>query len=239
MNRFIILIAAMAIFMTVSARKYSYSFFKTPVAKALVQVAHDHPNLTLSFIYDELDKYYTSARIDTDDPRAAIREIIGLNPVSVIQKSNEFYIEALQHGKFAYSGRVIGSDNQPVSAATVMLLAPGDSTVITFGVTDESGHFSIPCNRNKVIGKLTCIGHVTTYTLFDSFNVGTIKMCDLPVPLKAVTVEAENAILDTDKTTYAPSQRQKNASQTATDLLVHMAIPQLNVSMGSTSISTA
>lgn len=239
MNRIIILIVAMAVFMTVSARKYSYSFYKTPVAKALVQVAHDHHDLTLSFIHNELDKYNTSARIDTDDPLSALKAIIGLNPVSIIQKENEFYIEALQHGKFVYSGRVIGSDLQPVSSATVLLLTPQDSTVITFGITDDSGYFTIPCDRKGVIGKLSCIGHVTTYALFDSFNVGTIKMYDLPVSLKTVTVEAQNAILDTDKTTYLPSQRQKNASQTATDLLAHMAIPQLNVSPGSTAISTA
>lgn len=73
----------------------------------------------------------------------------------------------------------------------------------------------------------------------ESFNMGTVLMTELPIKLKGLTVEVETASLIADKSVYLPTQRQKNASQTATDLLVRMAIPQLNAQMGSSSISTA
>ena len=40
----------------------------------------------------------------------ALRQIVGLHPISVINKNGSFYIEALQHGRFVYTGKVIGSD---------------------------------------------------------------------------------------------------------------------------------
>lgn len=167
-----------------------------------------------------------------------MRHTIGLNPITIIKKDRNFYIEALQHGKFCYTGRAIGSDNEPVVAATVMLLAPKDSTVVTYGITDKTGHFSIPCDKQGVIAKLTCLGYTPAYKKCDSFSVGTVYMTELPLRLQAVTVEADNAYLLSDKSIYRPTQRQKNASQTATDLLVRMAIPQLNARLGSSNVTT-
>ena len=133
----------------------------------------------------------------------------------------------------------MGTDKEPVVAATVMLLAPKDSTVLTYGITDDAGRFSIPCDRQGVVAKLSCVGYKTTYRKFESFNAGTILMTELPIQLKTVTVEGDNASLLSDKSVYRPSQRQKNASQTAIDLLVRMAVPQLNTRLGSSAVTTA
>lgn len=236
----VLLTIAMAVtaFISASAYRYSYSFGNTPISEAIVRISKDHPEVNISFIYKELDNYRTSARIQTDDIYDALRQTVGLNPISVIKKKQNYYIEALQHGKFRYAGRAVGSDNEPVVAATVMLLAPNDSTVITYGITDDDGRFSIPCDRLGVIGKLSCIGYMTTYRACDSFSVGTVLMAESPIRLHDVTVEADDVILLSDKSIYRPTQRQKNASQTATDLLVRMAIPQLNARLGSSSITT-
>lgn len=48
--------------------------------------------------------------------------------------------------------------------------------------------------------------------------------------LKEIVVEARNQRLGAEVSVYIPTQKQKNASQTASDLLNRMAIPQLNVS---------
>lgn len=226
-------------FVAAEARKYSYTFSNTPVSEALVRIGKDHSDLNLAFIYKELDHYKTSGRICTDDDYEVLRQIIGLNPVSVIKKDGIFYIEALQHGKFCYTGQAIGTDCVPVVAATVMLLSPKDSTVLTYGVTDDTGYFSIPCDRQGVIAKLTCLGYKPTFKRCDDFSLGRVIMAELPVRLKNVNVEAEVATLYSDKSIYRPTQRQKNASQTATDLLSRMAIPQLNVRIGSSEVSTA
>lgn len=239
MRTILTLLLAVMTYISANAYKYDYSFNNTPISEAIVRIGKDHPDINISFIYKELDNYKTSAGIHTDDAYEAIRRIVGLNPISIIKKNNHFYIEALQHGKFCYTGRAFGTDNKPVIAATVMLLAPKDSTVITYGITDETGRFSIPCDKQRVIGKFTCIGYKPTYKMCESFNVGTVLMNELPIRLQAVTVEADNAYLLSDRSVYRPTQRQKNASQTANDLLVRMAIPQLNARLGSSSVTTA
>lgn len=231
-----ILLAVMTC-ISASAYRYAYSFNNTPISEAIVRISKDNPDVNIAFIYKELDNYRTSASIQTDDIYDALRRTVGLNPISIIRKNQDFYIEALQHGKFRYTGRAIGRDNEPVVAATVMLLAPKDSTVITYGITDEAGRFSIPCDRQGVIGKLSCLGYKTAVKKFTAFSVGTVLMEEQAFSLGAVTVEAENAHLYSDKSTYMPTATQKSASQSGTELLNHMAIPQLGIFSGN-SIST-
>lgn len=232
-----IILAAMT-FISAVAHQYTYSFNDTPVSEAIVRVSKDHPDVSISFIYKELDDYHTSAKIDTDDPYEALRSIVGLNPITITAKNGAFYIEALQRGKFRYTGRAIGSDREPVVAATVMLLTPKDSTVITYGITDNTGRFSIPCDRREVIAKLTCLGYKPAYKTCRSFTVGTIQMTELPINLQTVNVETDNATLLPDKSVYRPTQRQKNASQTAVDLLRNLAIPQITINLVDESVTT-
>lgn len=224
-------------YISASACKYAYSFDNTPISEAIVRISKDNPDVNIFFIYKELDNYKTSAKIQTDDIYNALRQTVGLNPISIIKKNQNYYIEALQHGKFCYTGRVVGIDNKPIVAANVMLLAPKDSTVITYGITDEAGRFSIPCDKQGVIGKLSCLGYKTTTKKFNAFSIGTILMEEQAVSLGTVTVEAENAHLYSDKSVYMPTATQKNASQSGSELLNHMAIPQLGV-ISENSITT-
>lgn len=221
-----LILAAMG-FISASASTYDYTFHNTPISEALIAISKDHPDINISFIYKELDKYKTSARIHTDDTYNALRKVIGSNPISVIRKEENYYIEALQHGKFVYSGRAKSNDNEPVVGATVMLLEPKDSTTITYGVTDGTGRFAIPCDRENIIAKFTCVGYITAYKNCNSFYIGTVVMQEHVVKLDEVNVEAENAHLYADRSVYLPTSKQKNASQTGADLLNHMAIPQL------------
>lgn len=238
MRQIITLILALVTIVPAAAYRYSYDFAETPLTKALVQITREHPEINLSLVYTELDHYKTSASVRTDDPADAIRKIIGFNPVSFIEKNGTYYIEALQHGRYHYHGRAIESDNEPVAAARIMLLSPGDSAVITYGMTDSEGRFLIPCDHRQVIVKATCIGYKTAYILCNSFSVGNITMESLPIKLSGVTVVADKASLYSDKSIFRPTQQQKRASQTATDLLSRMAIPQLNTRLGSENLST-
>lgn len=239
MRTILTIILAVTTYISANAYRYFYSFNNVPISEAIVRISKDHPDVNISFIYKELDNYKTSARIHADDVYDALRQTIGLNPISIIRKNRDYYIEALQHGRFCYKGHAVGRDNEPVVAATVMLLAPNDSTILTYGITDEAGRFSIPCDKRRVIAKLTCLGYKPAYRACGTFDVGTIVMEEFPVHLQTINVEADKACLLSDKSIYRPTQRQKNASQTATDLLERMAIPQLNTRLGSSSVTTA
>lgn len=232
------IILAMAIFIPASAYKYTYSFSNLPVGEALLRICKDHPEVNISFIYKELDNYRTSADIRTDDTYEALRQTVALNPVTVAESNGNYYVEALQQGIFRYTGRCIARDGEPVAAATVMLLAPKDSVVITYGITDGAGRFTIPCDRKEVIAKVTSLGYKPLYRKYTTFNMGEVILTEMPINLKTITVEADDATMYNDRTVYRPTQRQKNASQTATDLLAHMAIPQLDVRLGSSNVST-
>lgn len=223
-----IIMAAMSC-ISASAYKYAYSFENTPVSEAIIRISKDNPDVNISFIYKELDNYKTTARIQTDDIYDALRQSVALNPVSVIRKGDNYYIEALQHGKFRYTGMALGGDNEPVAGATVMLLAPGDSSVVTYGVADAEGRFNIPCDRTEVIAKLSSIGYQTVYRHCDNFNIGIVTMPVRATVLKSVAVEAQMATVYSDKTVFIPTARQKNASQTGAELIDHIGIPQLKV----------
>ncbi|MDE6264452.1 MAG: TonB-dependent receptor family protein [Paramuribaculum sp.] len=229
MIRLLTFISALITVFMINAETFSYHFNSITLPKALQKIIADHPDIEINFIYNELENYQAASEIEADNPYDALRQMIGLNPVIVAKIKNTYYIEALQHGKYVYDGRIAGEDNEPVVAATVMLLAPKDSTVLTYGITDDTGRFTIPCDRQGVLAKLSCIGYKTTYKYLDSPVAGIIHMNELPIKLKTVTVEGENATLMSDKSIYRPTQRQKNASQTAQDLIIRMAIPQLRI----------
>lgn len=229
MTRIITFILTLVTAISVNAQNYTYNFSSTPLSEALLLISREHPELSIHFIYNELEDYTTSARVSTTDPYEAIRRTVALNPVTVLQQDNNFYLEAMQHGKYRYKGKVLGSDGEAVAAATVILLEPKDSTVLTYGITTDDGRFLIPCDKTDVIAKVNCLGYMPTFHRCTSFNVGTITMKPLPLNLKNVTIKAQNAAIYTDKTIYIPTPRQKNAAQNAIDLLRHMAIPQIKV----------
>ncbi|MDE6533940.1 MAG: hypothetical protein K2M27_10485 [Muribaculaceae bacterium] len=229
MRTILAIVLAVITNVSASAYKYTYSFNNTPISEAIVKVSKDHPDVNIAFIYKELDSYKTSARIQTDDAYDALRQIIGFNPINLTSRNGSLYIESLQRGRYKYHGKLIGYDTEPVVAATVLILNPSDSTVITYGISDEDGFFSIPCDKRNVLAKLSCLGYKTTYRRLDSFNAGTIIMKENAINLSTVNIEGNNATIYSDKTVYLPTQRQKNASQNATDLLRFMAIPQIKI----------
>lgn len=236
-NTLLVIMAALCAVIS-HADTFTYRFNQILLSEALSHIAEQHPDIQINFIYNELDKYKTSAHINTNDAFQALNQTIGLNPVSVTKSNGRYYIEALQHGKFIYRGRAIGDDNEPVAAATVMLLSPSDSTVITYGVADDRGSFSIPCDRREVIAKLSCIGYKTTCRRSDGFNLGNIVMPINATQLQQVSVEGKMATAYSDRTVYLPSSRQKNAAQNAIDLLRQMAIPQININLVDNAVTT-
>lgn len=237
MHRILFLILAIAATIPAVAAKYSHRFHNVPVAQALVQVIREHPELSISFIYNELESYKANTATDSDDPEMMLRDIIGLNPISLITINGHYYLEALQHGRYCYRGRVIDQSGEPATGTTIMLLSRKDSTVITYAVADSQGQFMIPCDSRNVIAKLSCLGYKTVYHNCRSFNVGTIVMSFDAVALKQVTVEGETAAAYSDRTVYIPNTRQKKASQDAIDLLQRMAIPQINIDPRSQSVT--
>lgn len=220
------------------ALKYEYRFSNAPLSAALTRISRDHPELKLSFIYDELDNYRTSAHIGTDNGVEAVRRLTSMLPVRVSHTRNGVYVEAMQRGVYRYSGRAVGEGNEGVPHAVVMILAPRDSSVLTYAFTGDDGRFSIPCDVHDVILKLSSVGYMTTWRKTTGFNVGDVRMNLLPVALKGVTVKTDYARIYPDKTVFIPGKREKNASHGGADLLLAMGLPTIRVNPADKSITT-
>ena len=139
-------------------------------------------------------------------------------------------MEALQHGKYTYSGQVIGSDNEPVEAATIMLLNPTDLSVITYGFSDNHGRFHIPCDIAPVVAKFSCLGYKTATRTLNYVSAGTVIMESQAVELNAVTVSADPVIRKIDRQVITPNEQQRRASTNGINLIIALNLPRISVS---------
>lgn len=238
MGRILILVFILTCGLSAAARTFDYDFRSTPLSEALALLARQHPDVHVSFIYNELEGYRVTARIHTDDAYTALRQITDRQPVSLLRRGDRFYVEALQHGHLVYTGRVVAADGHPVAAATVMLLATKDSTVLTYGVADADGRFRIPCDHPGVIAKVTSVGYRPLYHKCAAAELGALTMHELPIPLSPVRIAASAAAAAPDRTTYRPTPRQKASAQTGLDLLGLLAIPSININPVDQAITT-
>ena len=221
-----------------SAYRFSYDFNGMPMSKAIVRISKEHPDVNISFIYKDLDNYKAAPRVRADDPYEALRQTIGLNPVTVVAQNGNYYIEARQHGRFRFTGRAVATDNEPVAGTTVMILTPKDSAVITYGIADRDGRFDIPCDRRDVIARLSCVGYRTIYRKCSHLNLGDIIMPANTVVLGQIDVKAERTNIESDRTVFIPGKREKNAAHDGIGLLRTMAIPLLIIDPMSKTVTT-
>lgn len=209
----------------------------TPLADALVDFSKNNPNVRLNFIYDELEHYKVKGKIRSENPMDAIREMVALNPVKVTESGSGIYIEAMQKGKYHYSGRTVSAlTGEPVDYASVVLLNPKDSTVVTYGITDGGGYSSIPCDLKNVIAKFSSVGYKTLYKSAPAFTMGNVGLNQSAVKLNQLTATAESQYALSDRLVFIPSNREKKAAHNGLNLLEYMAIPTLSV--GESSVST-
>lgn len=208
------------------------------IADALTDLIRKNPEINISFIYDILENYKVKGKMISDVPVEAIRQLVGLNPISVREKEGIIYVEAMQRGDYRYTGQIVEPSGSPVEFATVILLNPRDSTAITYGLSDSAGFFSIPCDRRKVIAKVSSTGYKTRFVTPLSFSLGKVELEILLVNLAGITATSESRYTTTDKTVFIPSAREKNAAQSGMELLMFMAIPSLKISIVNKSLST-
>lgn len=195
MRKFITLILAAMTFISAAAYKYSYKFNNTPIAEAIIKICKDHPDINISFIYKELDKYKTSARVHTEDVYEALRNIIGINPISIIEQDNSYYIEASQHGHYTLIGQVIDNENEPLAAAVIYILSSDSNQQLTYGITDTDGYFQIPCDSKNITLKTSYLGYEDfTMKVPYSGNCGIITLEPKAVILGEITVKSNRPI---------------------------------------------
>ncbi|WP_373497132.1 outer membrane beta-barrel protein, partial [Aquiflexum sp.] len=102
-----------------------------------------------------------------------------------------------QSGRWSVSGIIQDEKGQALSSATITLLDPGDSTLVTFGVTNPSGAFEIKNLRDEVllmqvsfVGFETHHQKITRPSEGNTFSLGTVKLMEATADLDEFTIEA-------------------------------------------------
>ena len=91
------------------------------------------------------------------------------------------------------SGRVIDFEYSPISYASIALMYFQDSTVIACEMSDENGLFTIPCNSDSVLVKVSCLGYDTvSKILYKGKQNQIIQLAPDKLTLDEVVVRGES-----------------------------------------------
>lgn len=145
MKRYIFLILVSLLALPLAAAITSFKFRSTPLPEALGRIARAFPETRINFIYNRLEDYKVNADVNARTPLEAVRKTLERLPVKGIERGGKIYVEALREGGYKYSGIAVDPSGEAVPFASMLLLSPADSTVVTYGTTADNGSFSIPC----------------------------------------------------------------------------------------------
>ena len=152
-------------------------FENTSLSEALIELDKSSEKYSISFVYDELEDYTVSKTIRQGCMLPdAVREVCGFYPIRVSIKDKDIFVECIQKDKKKLMGRLLGPDGKPVAYANILLLNPSDSVMVNGGVSNEAGHFVIPCSAAQAMVRISCMGFKTIERVMSIGNVGNIRM---------------------------------------------------------------
>lgn len=198
MKRIISMFVCCLVFAGVQAQKITREYNNVSLSEALRQLNEQTEEYTISFLYNELEDFRITTSVHHKTVPDAIRQMIGFYPIRmtidpgiVNPSQQEIIVECSQKTAPRYKGTIIDTDGQPVAYANIALLSPQDSTLITGGVSNESGFFVIPCETQPVLARISFVGYKTIYKHYNTKELGTIRMQPETMTLEGVVVKGE------------------------------------------------
>jgi len=178
--------------MTISAQRINRDFRNVSLSDALKYIQSQTTDYDLIFIYDELEDFRVTTHVQHKSVPDAIQQIVGFYPVRVVKSGNqEIYVECTHKTDRRLTGTIIDEEGLPLPYANVAVLSPQDSTLLSGGVSNESGYFAVPYETEQVLARITYIGYKTVYRLCSKSEVGTIRMQPDSYTLNGVVVQGE------------------------------------------------
>jgi hypothetical protein len=103
-----------------------------------------------------LEDFRVTTSIKHKSVTEAIMQIIGFYPVQVVKRGEkEIYVECTHKTERHLTGTIIDEQSQPVAYANIALLNPADSTLLSGGVSNESGYFAIPYEQDETLIRIS------------------------------------------------------------------------------------
>ena len=186
------------VFTGVQAQKITREYNNVSLSEALRKLNEQTEKYTISFLYNELEDFHITTSVHRKTVPDAIRQMIGFYPIRMTIEDREIIVECPQKTAPRYKGTVIDEQGHPIAYANIALLSPQDSTLITGGVSNESGLFVIPCEQRPVLARVSFVGYKTNYVMLDTRNVGSIKLKPETIVLNGVQVTGERIVSGTE-----------------------------------------
>ena len=201
MKRISFILLLCAIVSVASAQKITHTFQDVALSDALKYIQEQTTNYNITFIYDELEAFRVTTHLQNKPIPDAIVQLAGFYPVRVVKSGkHEIYVECTHKTDLHLTGTIIDEQGQPVAYANIALLNPADSTLLSGGISNESGVFVIPIDQPNVIARISYIGYKTIYKQCHNTDLGTIRMQPETLTLKGVTVKGHRLLYTaTDK----------------------------------------
>lgn len=179
------------------AQRVTHTYNNVSLSEALLQLNNEQTEYVVNFLYNELEDFRITATIKNKKLPDAIQQMIGFYPVCMTVKSDdhEIYVECTQKTDRHLTGTIIDEQSQPVAYANVAILNPADSTLLSGGISNESGYFAIPYEQSVVLARISHVGYKTVYRLCTTENTGTIHLQPEVYTLGGVQVKGERQIV--------------------------------------------
>ena len=193
MRRLSLLFILLMAFGVVQAQRISHKYNNVSLSEALLQLNNEQSDYAINFLYNELEDFRITATIKNKKLPDAIQQMIGFYPVRMTVKSSdhEIYVECIHKTDRHLTGITIDEQGKPVAYANIAILNPADSTLLSGGVSNESGYFAVPYEQEQILARISYVGYKTVYRLCNKSEVGMIRMLPDNYTLKGVVVQGE------------------------------------------------
>ena len=192
MRRLTIICALCFVATLALAQRITRHYDNVSMSKALMELNDLQHEYTVNFIYDELEDYKVTTDIKYEKLTDAIFQIVGFYPIRVVKSGeHEIFVECTHKTDRHLTGTIIDEQGEPVAYANVAILNPADSTLLSGGVSNESGYFAVPYEQESVLARISYVGYKTVYRHCNQPNVGTIRMQPDNYTLNGVVVQGE------------------------------------------------
>ena len=190
MRRILYTLALMACILCIPLGTYAQRN-NVSLSDALLQLNNEQKEYVINFLYNELEDFRITTTIKNKKLPDAIQQMIGFYPVRMTVKPDdrEIYVECIHKTDRHLTGTIVDEQGQPMAYANIAILNPADSTLLSGGVSNESGYFAIPYEQAKVLARISYVGYKTIYKICSQPEVGVIRMQVDNYTLKGVTVK--------------------------------------------------
>ena len=197
MNRFLVIFITLLLTVSTQAQKrISREYNNVSLSDALSELANQQSDYAIMFLYNELEDFRITTTIRRKALPEAIQQMIGFYPIRMMVDDSDpdvkkIFVECTHKTNRHLTGTIIDRQGQPVSYANVVALHPADSTLLSGGISNESGYFVVPVEQQSVLLRVSCVGYKTIYRLCNKPEAGTIRMQPDSYTLNGVVVQGE------------------------------------------------